>query len=242
MDKSMISAFNRVGNKRPIIGQLKFPTGFKTYVEPFVGSGNVFFGKKFSPDVRAVLNDKDKQLMSMFRAVKAGQFPDAKDYTWRDLNRMKSLAKTGSPFIKNLINQNHTFGSIGKGNIYKDTPLSNYLKRMPDMKEKLKNATLSSQDYKGVMRKHDGANTFFYLDPPYESSKDLYKKGEMNFEELASFLKTIKGKFLLSLNDSKKIRDLFKGFKVRGLSVRGQGNNQAEIGGGIRKELLISNY
>jgi len=241
MDKDVISGFNRIGSKRPILSKLKFPQEFKTYVEPFVGSGAVFFGKKFKDDVKPVLNDKDATLMSMYRVVKSGRFPDAKDYEWRDLSRLRSLAGKGG-FIGNLIKQNNTFGSIGRGAIYKDTPLSTYLKRMPDMKEKLKNATLLSQDYKAVMRRYDGANTFHYLDPPYQESKELYKKGEFNNEELASFLKTIKGKFLVSMNDSSSVRKTFKDFKIRGLTVAGGGGSNSNIGRGSRKEVLISNY
>ena len=56
-------------------------------------------------------------------------------------------------------------------------------------------------------------------------------------------LDKLKGKFLLTLNDSKEIRKIFKGFKVKGLKVRGGGfREDAPIGGGGRKEVIITNY
>ena len=36
-----------------------------------------------------------------------------------------------------------------------------------------------------VINKYNNAGTFLYLDPPYENSKDLYKKGGMDFEALS---------------------------------------------------------
>ncbi len=53
-------------------------------------------------------------------------------------------------------------------------------------------------------------------------------------------LKKIKCKFLLSINDSTEIREIFKDFKISGLSVEGGGNKT--IGVNTRKELLIKNY
>jgi len=57
---------------------------------------------------------------------------------------------------------------------------------------------------------------------------------------MADRLKKIKGKFLLSINDSTEIREIFKDFKISGLSVEGGGNSRIAVN--TRKELLIKNY
>ena len=64
----------------------------------------------------------------------------------------------------------------------------------------------------------------------------------MDYEKLASVLRNIKGKFLMSINDSANIRKIFKGFKITNISVQGAGSEASDIGSGVRKELLIRNY
>ena len=59
---------------------------------------------------------------------------------------------------------------------------------------------------------------------------------------MADRLKKLKGKFLLSINDSAEIRETFKDFKIMGLAVKGGGQANTDIGVKIRKELFIKNY
>ena len=54
--------------------------------------------------------------------------------------------------------------------------------------------------------------------------------------------KKLKGKFLLSINDSAEIRETFKDFRIIGLSVQGAGREGSDIGTKVRKELFIKNY
>jgi len=54
-------------------------------------------------------------------------------------------------------------------------------------------------------------------------------------------LSKVKGKFVLSLNDSPNIRNIFKQFKIRGIRVEG-GNDEQSIGQHTRKEVIIKNY
>ena len=61
-------------------------------------------------------------------------------------------------------------------------------------------------------------DAFFYLDPPYVGTENYYKDidgfGIREHEELARMLKSIKGKFLLSYNDSPIVRELYKDFTI----------------------------
>ena len=59
---------------------------------------------------------------------------------------------------------------------------------------------------------------------------------------MADLLKNIKGRFLLSINDSPNVRNIFKDFNVIALNVRGMGGEKRLIGATIRNELLIKNY
>jgi DNA adenine methylase len=254
----MTPAFGRVGSKAPMKKKVYslMPKDKKVYVEPFVGGGAVFFGHDWG-DTKVVLNDKDRELMSAYKILKKGfNMEQAKKYDSKDLNQLKQWYKSSgggdlARLVKFRLKSNNTFGSLGRGDLYAPTSPYNMLKKGEAYKNKLKDVTLLSENYKSVMRRYDSPQTFFYLDPPYNDSKRLYKEGEFNNEELANFLRTIKGKFLLSMNDSGENRKIFKGFKIRGVSVLGGGHNVGDatggqgggvVGKGKRKELLISNY
>ena len=62
----------------------------------------------------------------------------------------------------------------------------------------------------------------FYLDPPYwncenDYGKDLFSKSD--FKRLAKTLRGIKGKFLLSLNDTVEVREIFKAFDFESVNT-----------------------
>jgi len=81
-----------------------------------------------------------------------------------------------------------------------------------------------------------------YLDPPYFGCENYYGDGIFSrddFKTLSDILKTLRGKFILSINDHPKTREIFRGFKVsrvRILYTAPKGKNKPVT------ELLISNY
>lgn len=107
-------------------------------------------------------------------------------------------------------------------------------------KKRLKNVKIENKDYVKIIKKYDSKDTFFYLDPPYYSSKEYYKHNTIDPINMANILKNIKGKFLLSYDNVPKIRKIFKdsGFYVKTIktSYKASGYKQPVT------ELLISNY
>tara|TARA_R110002012_G_scaffold249335_1_gene426866 strand:+ start:251 stop:1021 length:771 start_codon:yes stop_codon:yes gene_type:complete len=256
MDKELTPIFGRPGSKsrlRKIIYRL-MPDDFKTFVEPFIGGGAVYLGYKFKDGQKAVINDIDKQLMGAWRLMKKGFKINESDWTSTDIPTLQRWAdmspkSDAQRFIKYLVQSRNTFGQMGRGKIATGTPLAPRLKKLPDMKEKLKNTTLLSEGVYSVINKYDKAGNFFYFDPPYEASvkekQKIYKNEEFDFPKFAARLKKMKSKWMLSINDSKNIRELFKGFKMKGLTVKPKSNSSVEAGGigtKARKELIIMNY
>ena len=123
-------------------------------------------------------------------------------------------------------------------------------KNVPDkidaIHKRLDKVMIENRDFKKLITQYDCKEAFFYCDPPYStgcgyevtSTKDFDHKG------LRDTLKNIKGRFLLSYDDSPKIRELYKGFEIveverqNGINNR-QGTDRANK---IFKELLIANY
>jgi len=103
--------------------------------------------------------------------------------------------------------------------------------------ERLADTTILNKDYQSVIRQYDSPKTFFYLDPPYEnSSRDIGEYKDIDLSALRDTLKELKGRFLLSINNSKTIRTLFKDFQITKLKVEYQMKRRTLT------ELLISNY
>jgi len=235
--------FCRIGSKKPIADKIiKMIPPHEIYVEPFVGSGAIYWDKE--PSKKEILNDLDTQLINNYRLLKKTKTRNFKtdlDTIQEIQDHVNKPARTdGDKLMKEIAISCNTFGNTGRGKIYKESNPYKKLRNIDEYQERMKDTTLLNQDYKSVIKKYDSPSTFFFLDPPYESSERLYKDGAFNFAELNNILEGIKGKFLLTLNDSRNIRNIFRNFKIMGIKVKGQGNTG--IGVGTRKEVIIKNY
>lgn len=241
----MKSLFCRIGTKAPIANNIiKLFPEHDMYVEPFVGSGAIYFHKE--PSNKEVINDIDKELISSYRLVKQVS-SDLNKY--QDLDTMNKITEfyNKTPKTKEdkltheILRTCNTFSSKGTGKLYNDSNPYGKTKNIQKYKDRMKNTTILSQDYKAVIKKYDGTNTLFYLDLPYEKSDKLYKHSEVNYAELNELLSGIKGKFILSINDSANVRQIFNKFKMKRIIVKTQG--KIGIGAtGTRRELIIQNF
>ena len=75
-----------------------------------------------------------------------------------------------------------------------------------------------------------------------DSDKAIYKEGTISLSEFASVVKSLKGKWLVSLNDSAEVRRAFSGFKIKSFTTGGTGNLEGAQGEKNRREVLIMNY
>jgi DNA adenine methylase len=227
-----------------------------TYVEPFVGSGAVFFGKE--PSKKEVLNDLSKEVIGTYRLAKQvssdpADFPNVDTIQkarafWRGRHTSAEarLTKSIIDFCSGWMSKPVKTESA----ILRAPPLERRLKNIDDYKERLKGVILRNQDYEKVMREFDSASTFFFCDPPYqETSKGIgyAQQNEFDFERFAKVCKSMKGKVLITINDSPSLREMFKGFTIQPIVIVGTGKKGTKkemttIGSKDRKELLISNY
>jgi len=111
----------------------------------------------------------------------------------------------------------------------------------------LKITEVENLDFEEVIKKYDGLNTYFYLDPPYWKTENYYSNHDFDskdHERLANLLHTVRGKFSLSYYDFSILHQWFpedeftwvkKKFKKAAAAKKGVSQNDAE-------ELLIMNY
>ena len=112
-----------------------------------------------------------------------------------------------------------------------------------ELKNRMANVVVENQDFETLIKHYDRPDSFFYADPPYFSTEDMYAVG-FNLDDhvrLKNTLKNIKGKFLLSYNDCPEIRELYSGFSLFDFSRTHSMAQRYEAGKEFR-ELLIGNY
>jgi DNA adenine methylase len=258
--KSLKPFFNRIGSKYSLIKDIiTLIPPHTTYVEPFVGGGSIFWNK--SPAKKSVINDLDKELIEGYRILK--RIPTSVDMTI--LDNSKKVGKyypAVEKFINSITSKSPdrdkllaftekyagTFGSKGFDGIYRNPSIGNKWKQIDQYKALLKPTTIVSKDYLQVLKDYDSPTTFFFLDPPYEVEAEqkfkegYYKNSIIDYEKMRDALKQLKGKFLLTINNSKYISDIFKDFNQKTLIVRNPSQRGISKEAENRKELFISNY
>jgi DNA adenine methylase len=240
--------FNRIGSKFSLLGIiLPCIPPHKIFVEPFVGSGVFFFNKPIS-EVN-VISDADTELIGDYKLIPLAS-SDINLYNKKnktsliDINDIYQSINTSneSNLLRAIIRRNNRFNNrLMISKIYKSTNPFSKLDKIDLYQSKLSKAIIVNQSYQSVIREFDSEDNFFYLDPPYEEGnfKNVYDKcSVIDYFELRDMLRTIKGRFLMSLNFSRNIEEIFDEFNLSMviLNTRVGRSNRSQ-----RYELLISN-
>lgn len=257
MKKSFLSWMGGKSQLAPKIIPL-FPE-HHCYVEVFSGAAWVLF-KKPESEVE-VLNDINIDLVTLYRVVRHhleefvkhlkwllvardefDNFIKAEPDTLTDIQRAVRFYYTVRTGYGSRVN-NPTF-SIGPAR-----PSNfNLLRIEEDLSQahiRLARVYIENRPYQNVIERFDRPDTFFYLDPPYFGCEDYYGKGifaREDFVVLADMLARLKGKFMLSINDTPEIREIFGGFALRELELTysvgvREGERRKKVG-----ELVVMNY
>jgi DNA adenine methylase len=242
--------FGRIGGKSKIaeelINMFPDPETYKTYVEPFIGAGNILFRKLMYEHQHEVINDLDDNVFIIFEGVKkeGSMLETLKPIPYPTKEEWKEFKKD-KHWIKQLICHKTSF--LGTGDRW-TTPERRGGKLRPPIKttltnsklnlnqERLKNVTILHKDFTEVINEYNEPDTFFYFDPPYEKSKDY--SNSVKPQDVYDAVSKIKGKFMLSYNDSENIRELFKQYKIKEIKTLYNLLSKKQE----KTELVITNY
>ena len=136
-----------------------------------------------------------------------------------------------------------SYSSSGKSYACQPFDLRNLVDLIKSLQNRMANVVVENQDFEKLILHYDRPDSFFYLDPPYFSTEDMYAV-EFGWEDhmrLRDTLKGIQGKFLLSYNDCPEIRELYENFPMFDFS-RAHSMAQRYEAGKEFHELLIGNY
>jgi len=208
-----------------------------TYAEPFVGMGGVFLRRRLVPKSE-VINNISGDVAGFFRILQRhypyfmdmmrfqitsrkefNRLVDTDPATLTDLERAaRFLYLQRTAFGGKVSGQN--FGVSLRGARFDITKLGPML---DDLHTRLAGVTIEQLPYAEFITRYDRPETLFYLDPPYFGCEDYYGKNVFSredFEGLASQLAGIRGRFIMSLNDTPEVRKIFKGFSVADVDCR----------------------
>jgi DNA adenine methylase len=254
------------GGKQALAAELirAFPSSFKTYYEPFLGGGSVFFS--LGP-ARAVLGDSNEWLMETYKAIrnhhaKVADCLDTLENTreaYLHLRGIDHSALKVVPKAANFIYLNKTcfrglFRVNRRGQF--NVPYGDYQRRYYDRGELevasvvLKDVELRSGDFESTISDASSGD-FIYFDPPYYkiggySDFNRYTPDQFrqtDHERLADVCRKLEKRGVLwavSNSDTELVRSLFAGFSIRAVKAR----REINLSSAKRDidELLITNY
>jgi DNA adenine methylase len=207
-------------------------TPHSTYAEPFVGLGGIFLRRSMRPRAE-VINDLGRDIANLFRILQRHypQFIDTLRFQLTTRVEFERLVATRPETLTDLERaarflylQRTAFGGKVTGRNFGVSPdrparfnLSTLEPMLEDVHSRLSGVVIECLGYSEFIRRYDTQGTLFYLDPPYWGCEDDYGKAMFapeDFERLADQLAELKGKALMSINDTPEIREIFGGFDL----------------------------
>lgn len=254
MFRKLKQPFYRTGGKTKICEELiNYMPPHKTYVEPFIGGGSIFCNKA-KADLN-IINDLDKNIFNLWSDFQncdnfdfefIPEINADREIFFRFLNQTE-FNSSKERFTRNLFLNKYSFSGnmnkIGYSDIKKWRPNKFvYIKKhFNEYKELLKDVLIFNEDYKRLISIYDSTDTFFYLDPPYSKNLKYWGYGLpfITNEELSNAVRGIRGKFMLSYDDTPENRELFKDFYIKDINT-----HYAVKSKGLRavKEILVTNF
>lgn len=230
-----------------------------TYAEPFVGMGGIFLRRTTRAQAE-VINDRGRDVANLFRILQRHypQFLDHLRFQLTTRVEFERLTATDPGTLTDLERaarflylQRTAFGGKPSGRnfgVATERParfnLTTLEPMLEDLHTRLAGVVIECLDWADFIPRYDRKGTLFYLDPPYWGNEGDYGPGLFardDFARMADTLRGIKGRFILSINDTAGVRETFAGFAMADVKTTytiGTLSGPAEA----RAELLISNF
>ncbi|HUB68034.1 MAG TPA: DNA adenine methylase [Candidatus Methylacidiphilales bacterium] len=212
------------------------------YVEPFAGGLAVLLAKPRSSV--EVINDTHGDLINFYRCVRFHceallaeiEFvPNSRRefHDFRAQPGLTDLQRAARWFIRNKIGFGGRDDCIGVSVSHGLPSRQNRIEAIRRLNLRLDQVTIENLDWQRCLTIYDRPATFFFLDPPYlgHDVANYQAWKEADAEALRQRLDQIEGKWLLTLNDCKAVRTIFKGCSVTPVTrSRGINNKAGYVG------------
>ena len=202
------------------------------YAEAFVGMGGVFLRRDRAPRTE-VINDLGGDVANFFRILQRHyaffmdmlkfqvtsrrefeRLRDSNPETLTDLERAaRFLYLQRLAFGGKVAGRSFGVDKYGGGrfNVTRLVPI------LEDIHDRIAGVVIEQLSWREFIPRWDRPGMMFYLDPPYFGSEGDYGDGmfeRSDFEDMAETLASLKGVFILSLNDRPEVRRIFRRFDI----------------------------
>ncbi|MES2707164.1 MAG: DNA adenine methylase [Verrucomicrobiota bacterium] len=202
------------------------------YCEPFAGGLAVLLAK--APSRAEVINDLNGDLVALYRCA---QFhPDAlvAEMEFHLGSRENLTDFKAQPGLTDLqraarflaINKASFAGNHSTFAVSRTSPgigsRANVLDSIRQLNRRLDRVAIEHLTWQRCLGLYDGPDTLFFLDPPYLAAETHIYHGwrEADMEELAATLSALKGRWVLTVDDSAFNRRLFAAHHLRPVTTR----------------------
>lgn len=207
------------------------------YAEPFVGMGGIFFRRRRRPR-KEVINDISADVVTLFRLLQR-HFQQLLDVLkWQvcsraEFERLMAVDPATLTDLERAVRflylQRTAFGGKVTGRNFGVTlasgarfDLTRLVPMLEDVHERLCGVDIERLPYAELLARYDTPGTLFYLDPPYHGCERDYGAGVFaadDFDRLSGLLEGLKGRFIMSINDTPEIRAIFARFTLDEVAV-----------------------
>lgn len=264
MNKEMKTPISYYGGKQNLVNTIipLFPT-HKTYIEPFVGGGAIFWAKPKS-EVE-VINDNNRELINFYE-VAQNEFIELEKLIRISLHS-RSIHNDATVIYNNphmfsrikrawavWVLASQSFSAMLDGTWGYDRQKGTTSVKIANKRDsftidysiRLQNVQIECTDALRIIRSRDYDEAFAYCDPPYYNSDCGHYDGYSleDFEQLLEVLSSFKGKFLMSSYPSDVLNEYTKRFGWITKTISQPVSVANGVGGsGKRKlEVLTANY
>jgi DNA adenine methylase len=196
------------------------------YVEAFAGGLAVLLAKPRSPI--EVLNDVNGDLVTFYRCVRFHPEP-----LLTDIQRAARWY-----FRTKVCFRGASLDTFGVSPISSGSASSSRAARMESIRilsHRLDRTVIENNDWSRILDIYDRPTTFFFLDPPYTDC-DAGAYGAWQTSDVLAFrdrVARLRGRWLVTLNDSPDIRRIFHGCHIKAVSrpkgIGGKGKPYSEL-------------
>ena len=247
-----------MGGKRRLADRLilLFPP-HECYVEALAGGAALFFLRP-QPAPVEVLNDINGDLVTLYRVIQnhleefVRQFKWALSsrqvFEWQKTTRVETLTDIQRA-ARFFYLQHHAFGGKVSGQTFGTAttgPAINLLRIEENLSaawQRLAGTYVEHLPWYHCVQRYERPHTFHYMDPPYWDTAGYGVDFPFeNYIRMAEFMRTCKGKVMVSINDHPDIRQVFEGFHFGRLDIRYTTTNQRNGQSDLVGELVITNW